>query len=122
MLALPNSWNPSLGGNYAFKPEVHHDREAYFNDIVAAYRQELEVLPVYATGCHNILINDLFLAYFCNIKILKGFREEMATQMLSSTRTSGSTTTPIRHVRPPQDMTIGLHLCQALDPIFGGRL
>ncbi|KAI9574173.1 UROD/MetE-like protein [Boletus coccyginus] len=67
-------WFHLRHGEHAFTPGVYTDREAYFDDIAVAYRQELEVL--YAAGCRNIQIDDPLLAYFCDVSMLKGLKDE----------------------------------------------
>ncbi|KAN0076800.1 hypothetical protein V8E55_010655 [Tylopilus felleus] len=106
-LAAPE-WFHLRHGNYAFKPEVYPDREAYFNDIAAAYRQELEVL--YAAGCRNVQIDDPLLAYFCNVNMLKGLREDNddPDALLDAYIRLYNNSLSAR----PQDMSVGLHLCR----------
>ena len=103
----PNdSRNPS--GEHAFPPGVYNDREAYFNDIAAAYRQELEVL--YAAGCRNVQIDGPYLAFFCDVGMLKGLRDEGddPDALFDAYVRLYNNCLATR----PRDMTVGLHLCR----------
>ena len=106
MLRHVNSRNPS--GEHAFPPGVYTHREAYFNDIAAAYRQELEVL--YAAGCRNVQIDAPLLAYFCDVGMLKGLRDEGddPDALLDAYIRLYNNCLATR----PRDMTVGLHLCR----------
>ena len=89
-------------------PEAYGDREDYFNDIATAYRQELAAL--YYAGCRNIQFDDPLLAYFCNVSMLKGLKDDGkdpdalldAYIQLYNKCLEGR----------PQDLTVGLHLCR----------
>ena len=89
-------------------PEAYGDREDYFNDIATAYRQELAAL--YYAGCRNIQFDDPLLAYFCNVSMLKGLKDDGkdpdalldAYIRLYNKCLEGR----------PQDLTVGLHLCR----------
>ncbi|KAF8120802.1 UROD/MetE-like protein [Boletus edulis] len=108
-MAAPE-WFHLRHGEHAFKPasDVYADREAYFNDIAAAYRQELEVL--YAAGCRNVQIDDPLLAYFCDVGMLKGLRDEGQDpdELLDAYIRLYNNCLAGR----PRDMTVGLHLCR----------
>ncbi|KAG8217972.1 UROD/MetE-like protein [Butyriboletus roseoflavus] len=106
-LAAPE-WFHLRHGEHAFVPGVYTDREDYFNDIAAAYRQELEVL--YAAGCRNVQIDDPLLAYFCDVSMLKGMDDEGtdADALLDAYIRLYNNCISTR----PQDMTVGLHLCR----------
>ena len=95
-------------GEHAFASEVYSDREDYFNDIAAAYQQELEVL--YAAGCRNVQIDDPLLAYFCDISMLQGLKDEGedADALLDAYIRLYNNCLATR----PRDMTVGLHLCR----------
>ncbi|KAF8552592.1 UROD/MetE-like protein [Imleria badia] len=106
-LAAPE-WFHLRHGEHAYKPEVYADREAYFNDIAVAYRQELEVL--YAAGCRNVQIDDPLLAYFCDVSMLKGLKDEGddPDALLDAYIRLYNNCLATR----PKDMTAGLHLCR----------
>ena len=95
-------------GEHAYRPGVYNDREEYFNDIAAAYRQELAAL--YAAGCRNVQIDDPLLAYFCNVSMLQGLREEGQDPdaLLDSYIRLYQNCLKGR----PRDLTVGLHLCR----------
>ena len=95
-------------GNHAFAPEVYSDREDFFNDIAAAYRQELEVL--YAAGCRNVQIDAPLLTFLCDASMLKGLKDEGedADALLDAYIRLYNNCLATH----PQDMTVGLHLCR----------
>ena len=95
-------------GEHAFVPGVYTDREDYFNDIAAAYRQELEAL--YAAGCRNVQFDDPLLAYFCDVSMLKGLNDEGtdADALLDAYIRLYNNCLSTRS----QDMIVGLHLCR----------
>jgi methionine synthase II (cobalamin-independent) len=87
---------------------VYTDREAYFNDIAAAYRQELEVL--YAAGCRNVQIDGPIFAFFCDVSMLKGLKDDGKdpVALLDAYIRLYNNCLATR----PRDMTVGLHLCR----------
>ena len=87
---------------------MYSDREDYFNDIAAAYRQELEAL--YTAGCRNVQIDAPLLTFFCDPSMLKGLQDEGedADALLDAYIRLYNNCLATR----PQDMTVGLHLCR----------
>jgi methionine synthase II (cobalamin-independent) len=95
-------------GEHAFKSEVYPNDEGYFDDIAAAYRQELEAL--YAAGCRNVQIDDPLLAYFCDERMLKDMRDEgkVPDALLDTYIRLHNNCLATR----PKDMRVGMHLCR----------
>ncbi|KAF8837714.1 UROD/MetE-like protein [Paxillus ammoniavirescens] len=106
-LAAPE-WFHLRHGEHAFNLEVYPDREAYFNDIAAAYREELGIL--YDAGCRNVQIDDPLLAYFCATSMREGMKEageDPDTLLDAYIRLYNNCLA----ARQP-DMNVGLHLCR----------
>ncbi|KAI9574167.1 UROD/MetE-like protein [Boletus coccyginus] len=95
-------WFHLRHGEHAFAPGPT------FDDIAVAYRQELEVL--YAAGCRNVQIDDPLLAYFCDVSMLKGLKDEGKDPdaLLDAYIRLYNNCLATR----PRDMTVGLHLCR----------
>lgn len=89
-------------------PGVYSDQEDYFNDIATAYRQELDVL--YAAGCRHVQIDDPILAFFCDLSMLDGLKDEGQDPNVlfdAYIRLYNNCLTT-----RPQDMTVSLHICR----------
>jgi len=101
-------WYHIRHGEHAFKPGVYADREDFFNDLAAAYRQELDAL--YAAGCRNVQIDDPLYAFFCDESMLKGMRDEGTDPdaLLDAYIRLHNNCLATR----PRDMTVGIHLCR----------
>ncbi|KIJ59627.1 hypothetical protein HYDPIDRAFT_118248 [Hydnomerulius pinastri MD-312] len=101
-------WFHLRHGEHAFRHEVYPDREAYFDDIAVAYRRELDIL--YAAGCRNIQIDDPLLAYFCDVSMLKGMRDEGEDPDALFDSYIRLYNNCLAGRKP--DMTVGIHLCR----------
>jgi 5-methyltetrahydropteroyltriglutamate--homocysteine methyltransferase len=58
------------GGRGAISKEAYPDLEAFFDDVAAAYRDELAQLG--AAGCRYVQLDDTNLAYLCDPKLREG--------------------------------------------------
>ncbi|KAH7107354.1 UROD/MetE-like protein [Auriculariales sp. MPI-PUGE-AT-0066] len=59
-------------GEYAYPKSVYKTDDAYFADIVTAYRAE--IADLYAAGLRNLQFDDPSLAYFCDISMINGMK------------------------------------------------
>jgi 5-methyltetrahydropteroyltriglutamate--homocysteine methyltransferase len=96
------------GGRGAISQEAYPDLEAFFDDVAAAYRQEIRALA--AAGCRYLQLDDTNLAYLCDVKMREGVRA----------RGDDPDELPRRYARlinaaiadKPAEMTICIHLCR----------
>ena len=96
------------GGRDAISKTVYPDMEGFYDDLAAAYREEIADLA--ARGCRYLQLDDTNLAYLCDPKI----RE--------TTRARGDDPDALVHLYcrlvndsirdRPSDMTISVHLCR----------
>ena len=87
---------------------MYNNREEFFSDIAAAYRQELAAL--YAAGCRNVQIDAPLLTFFCDATIQKGFEDdgESADALLDTYIRLYNNSIAVR----PRDLIVGFHLCR----------
>ena len=96
------------GGREAISREAYPDLEAFFADVAACYRDELNALA--RAGCRYVQLDDTNLAYLCDPKLREGARsrgddpDELPRRYA---RLINAAITP----RPP-GMTICTHLCR----------
>ncbi|MGD0183624.1 MAG: 5-methyltetrahydropteroyltriglutamate--homocysteine S-methyltransferase [Roseiarcus sp.] len=96
------------GGREAISRSAYPDMEAFYDDLAAAYRDEVADLA--ARGCRYLQFDDTNLAYLCDPKIR------------ASTRARGDDPDALvrlycrlinESIRDrPEDMTISVHLCR----------
>ncbi len=96
------------GGRQAISEEVYPDLEAFYADLTAAYRAEIDDLA--ARGCRYLQMDDTNLAYLCDPAI----RERTAAR--------GDDPDELTHLYcrlvneaikgRPEDMTVCVHLCR----------
>jgi 5-methyltetrahydropteroyltriglutamate--homocysteine methyltransferase len=60
------------GGRGAISREAYPDLEAFFDDVAAAYRDEISALG--AAGCTYLQLDDTNLAYLCDPRMREGAR------------------------------------------------
>ncbi|KAJ9661683.1 hypothetical protein H2198_001859 [Neophaeococcomyces mojaviensis] len=70
-LISPSWYHLRYKDGKAFPKDVYPNDEAYFQDVSAAYRTELDIL--YDAGVRNIQIDDPLFAYFCSEKMVSGW-------------------------------------------------
>jgi 5-methyltetrahydropteroyltriglutamate--homocysteine methyltransferase len=96
------------GGREAISREAYPDLEAFFADVAACYRDELNALA--RAGCRYVQLDDTNLAYLCDPKMREGARA----------RGDDPDELPRRYARlinaaiaqRPSGMTICTHLCR----------
>jgi len=96
------------GGRGAISKEAYPDLEAFYADVAACYRAELQALG--AAGCTYVQLDDTNLAYLCDPKMREGARS----------RGDDPDELPRRYARlindaiaeRPEGMTICTHLCR----------
>jgi 5-methyltetrahydropteroyltriglutamate--homocysteine methyltransferase len=96
------------GGRAAISNEAYPDLEAFYDDVAAAYRRELEELA--AAGCRYVQLDDTNLAYLCDPKLREG----------AKARGDDPDELPRRYAKlinaaiagRPRDMTVCVHLCR----------
>ncbi|KAF8545470.1 UROD/MetE-like protein [Trichophaea hybrida] len=104
-------WYFYPGGEHAYDRSVYANDEEHFNGIAAAYRTELEIL--YNAGCRNVQIDDPLLAYFCDVSMLKGIKEDgvdPADRLDAYIRLYNNCLRD-RATKCPE-LVVGLHLCK----------
>jgi 5-methyltetrahydropteroyltriglutamate--homocysteine methyltransferase len=96
------------GGRNAISKEAYPDLEAFYADVAAAYRAELNGLA--QAGCRYVQLDDTNLAYLCDAKMREGARQ----------RGDDPDELPRRYARlinaaiaeRPADMVACVHLCR----------
>jgi 5-methyltetrahydropteroyltriglutamate--homocysteine methyltransferase len=96
------------GGRAAISEEAYPDLEAFYDDVAAAYREELQQLG--NAGCRYVQLDDTNLAYLCDPKLRAG----------AQSRGDDPDELPRRYARlinaaiagRPRDMTVCVHLCR----------
>ncbi len=96
------------GGRGAISQDAYPDIEAFFEDIAAAYRDELRQLG--EAGCRYVQLDDTNLAYLCDPKLREGARS----------RGDDPDELPRRYARlingaiagRPAGMSVSVHLCR----------
>lgn len=96
------------GGRAGIDIESYPDLEVFFDDLAAAYRDEIAAL--YAAGCRYIQLDDTNLAYLCDPVMRQGAVERgddpdelpRAYAELINKSLAGR----------PADLTVGVHLCR----------
>jgi 5-methyltetrahydropteroyltriglutamate--homocysteine methyltransferase len=61
------------GGRGAISSEAYPDLDAFYEDVAAAYRAELQSLA--DAGCRYVQLDDTNLAYLCDAKMREGARQ-----------------------------------------------
>ncbi len=96
------------GGRGAISKEAYPDLEGFFEDVAAAYREELAQLG--AAGCRYVQLDDTNLAYLCDPKLREG----------AKSRGDDPDELPKRYARlingaiagRPAGMQVCVHLCR----------
>ena len=96
------------GGREAISKEAYPDLESFYEDVAAAYRDEVKSLA--AAGCRYLQLDDTNLAYLCDEKMREGARQ----------RGDDPDELPRRYARlinaaiadRPEGMQICIHLCR----------
>jgi 5-methyltetrahydropteroyltriglutamate--homocysteine methyltransferase len=96
------------GGRAAISKEAYPDLEAFYDDVAAAYRDELKQLA--DAGCRYVQLDDTNLAYLCDPKLREG----------AKSRGDDPNELPRRYAKlinaaiagRPKDMAVCVHLCR----------
>ncbi|HWM84620.1 MAG TPA: 5-methyltetrahydropteroyltriglutamate--homocysteine S-methyltransferase [Kofleriaceae bacterium] len=96
------------GGRAAISSEAYPELDAFFDDVAAAYREELRALA--AAGCRYVQLDDTNLAYLCDPKMREGVEA----------RGDDPAELPRRYARfinaaladRPAELTVCIHLCR----------
>jgi 5-methyltetrahydropteroyltriglutamate--homocysteine methyltransferase len=120
-----------MGGRAVVDQETYPDLDQYWDDLVAAYRDE--VAELYAAGCRYLQLDDVSFAYLCD----PHFREQMAArgddpdELVVRHRDAMNAVTAGR----PDDLLVTTHMCRGnfrsrwvasggyepiAEPVFGG--
>jgi 5-methyltetrahydropteroyltriglutamate--homocysteine methyltransferase len=120
-----------MGGPKAISSEVYPDRSKFWDDLVAAYREE--VAQLYAAGCRYLQMDDVGFAYLCDAD----FRGQMTArgedpdELVIRYRDAMNAVIADR----PDDLIVSTHMCRGnfrsrwvasggyepiAEPIFGG--
>jgi 5-methyltetrahydropteroyltriglutamate--homocysteine methyltransferase len=96
------------GGRAAISQDAYPDLEAFFADVAAAYRAELDSLA--EAGCRYVQLDDTNLAYLCDEKMRAGARARGDDPDELPRRYAGLINAAIAGRR--SDMTVCVHLCR----------
>jgi 5-methyltetrahydropteroyltriglutamate--homocysteine methyltransferase len=96
------------GGRGAISRSVYPDLEAFYDDLTAAYRDEIADLA--ARGCRYLQLDDTNLAYLCDPKIRESTRARGDDPDALTRLYCRLVNDSIRD--RPKDMTICVHLCR----------
>lgn len=97
-----------LGGRSAIDEDVYPDIDDFWNDLVAAYREE--VAQLYAAGCRYLQIDDVSFAYLCDAD----FRAKMTNRgddpdaLIERYRDAMNEVVSER----PDDLLVSTHMCR----------
>ncbi len=96
------------GGREAIDKKTYPRMEQFFDDVAAAYREEIKDL--YAAGARYVQLDDTNFAYLCDARFRNAVKElgEDPTQLVD---------TYVKLVNDsirdkPKDLLIGIHLCR----------
>jgi 5-methyltetrahydropteroyltriglutamate--homocysteine methyltransferase len=96
------------GGRDAISREAYPDLEEFYDDVAAAYRQELRSL--WSAGCRYVQMDDTNLAYLCDSKMRERVRargdDPNELPRLYARLMNGVL------VDKPRDLTVAVHLCR----------
>ncbi|KZV99114.1 UROD/MetE-like protein [Exidia glandulosa HHB12029] len=101
-------WFHLRHGEHAYEKSLYPNDEAYFADIVTAYREE--IADLYAAGARNLQFDDPLLAYFCAESMISGMKE-VGIDSEALLDLYIDVYNKIIAGRP-KDLTIGVHLCR----------
>ena len=96
------------GGRGAISRDAYPDLNAFYDDVAAAYRDELRSLA--DAGCTYVQLDDTNLAYLCDEKMREGARSRGDDPNDLPRRYAALINAAIAD-RPP-DMTVCIHLCR----------
>ena len=95
-------------GHMSLEPGAYSDVEAFWDDVVRIYRQEIAALE--EKGCRFIQIDDPIMSYFVDPKLQEGVRD-MGAKPRELLATYVRVTNAAIADRNP-DTSIGFHICR----------
>jgi len=96
------------GGRHAISKDAYPDLEAFYADVAAAYRDELQSLG--RAGCRYVQLDDTNLAYLCDEKMREGARARGDDPNELPRRYAALINAAIRD--RPAGMRVCVHLCR----------
>jgi 5-methyltetrahydropteroyltriglutamate--homocysteine methyltransferase len=96
------------GGRSAISREAYPDLDAFYEDIAAAYRDEIGSLA--RAGCRYVQLDDTNLAYLCDERMREGARARGDDPNELPRRYAALINAAIRD--RPADMRVCVHLCR----------
>ena len=96
------------GGRKSIDIESYPDLDEFFEDLAAAYRQEIDHL--YQAGLRYLQLDDTNLAYLCDPK-MRAAAKSRGEDPNELPRTYASLINSVIDGRP-EDLTVGIHLCR----------
>ncbi|HEX4886058.1 MAG TPA: 5-methyltetrahydropteroyltriglutamate--homocysteine S-methyltransferase [Casimicrobiaceae bacterium] len=96
------------GGRGAISRDAYPELDAFYDDVAAAYRDEIASL--YAAGCRYVQLDDTNLAYLCDEKMREGARARGDDPNELPRRYAALINAALRD--RPADMTVCVHLCR----------
>jgi len=96
------------GGRAAISKEAYPDLEGFYEDIAAAYRDELKSLA--DAGCRYLQLDDTNLAYLCDEEMRAGVRQRGDDPNELPRRYAKLINAAIKD--RPADMRVCVHLCR----------
>lgn len=96
------------GGRKSIDIESYPDMDAFFHDLAAAYKEEIDHL--YQAGLRYLQLDDTNLAYLCDPK-MRAAAVERGEDPNELPRTYASLINSVIDGRP-HDLTVGIHLCR----------
>ncbi|KAF2153885.1 UROD/MetE-like protein [Myriangium duriaei CBS 260.36] len=109
-LAAPNWYHFRYKEGKAYPADVYSSDKEYFADLAKAYQTELEIL--YKAGLRNAQVDDPNLAYFCDEKMLQGWKEDKANKQSADDQLDAYIAFYNECFKRPADMHLGIHLCR----------
>ena len=96
------------GGRAAISRDAYPDLDAFYEDVAAAYRDEIRSLA--EAGCTYVQLDDTNLAYLCDEKMREGARSRGDDPNALPRRYAALINAAVRDRR--EDMTVCVHLCR----------
>jgi len=120
-----------MGGPQAISDDVYPDPDAFWDDLVNAYREE--VAQLYAAGCRYLQMDDVGFAYLCDpeFRARMSARGEDPDELVARYRDAMNAVIADR----PDDLIVSTHMCRGnfrsrwvatggyepiAEPVFGG--
>jgi 5-methyltetrahydropteroyltriglutamate--homocysteine methyltransferase len=97
------------GGRDGISREHYPDLELFYQDVVAAFTQELHALA--AAGCNYVQLDDTNMAYLCDANMREAARRRGDDPDTLPSQYARAFINPIA-ARKPEGMTLAMHLCR----------